>query len=136
LDRARSGAGIKILRVSASPRTAYWIFDTTDRWKPSVGVSTDRVPVAVTFIDPGQQLIRDPSRWIRFPGSAFHGEAQHPDGVIVKTNEPGAYGIGHNALRDLNRCIKETRLADLREVAKALGKPTAHVQPRMRLQRW
>jgi hypothetical protein len=33
-------------------------------------------------------MIRDQSRWIRFPGSAFRGEAQHPDGVIVKTNEP------------------------------------------------
>jgi len=36
----------------------------------------------------------------------------------------------------LNGCIKETRLADLKEMAKALGKPTAHAQPRMRLQKW
>jgi len=56
--------------------------------------------------------------------------------VIVKTNEPGAYGIGRNVLRDLNGCIQDTRLANLREMAKALGKPTAHVQPRMRLQKW
>jgi hypothetical protein len=36
----------------------------------------------------------------------------------------------------LNGCIQATRLANLREVAKTLGKPTVHVQPRMRLQRW
>ena len=132
LEQAR----LRILQVSASPRTAYWIFDMSDQYKPSVGVFTDRVLVAVVFTDSGQQMIQDQSRWIRFPGSAFLGEAQHPDGVIVKTNEPGAYGIGRNVLRDLNRCIKATRLADLREMAKALGKPTAHVQPRMRLQKW
>jgi hypothetical protein len=56
--------------------------------------------------------------------------------VIVKSNEPGAYGIGHALLGDLNGRIRETRLADLREVAKALGKGTAQAQDRMRLQRW
>ena len=30
----------------------------------------------------------------------------------------------------------ESLWADLAGVAKALGKPTAHVQPRMRLQKW
>jgi hypothetical protein len=54
----------------------------------------------------------------------------------VKSNEPGAYGIGAAVLKELNGCIKETRLADLKEMAKALGKPTAHAQQRMRLQKW
>ena len=129
-------ARLKVLQVSASPRTAYWIFDLSDQYKPSVGVFTDRVLVGITFTGPGEQMITNQSKWIRFPGAAFQGEAQHPDGVIVKTNEPGAYGIGRNVLRDLNGCIQDTRLANLREMAKALGKPTAHVQPRMRLQKW
>jgi len=107
-----------------------------NQYKPTVGVSTDRVLVAIVFTGSGEQMVADQAKWIRFPGAAFLGEAQHPDGVIVKTNEPGAYGIGRNALRGLNGCISETRLANPREVAKALGKPTAHVQPRMRLQRW
>jgi hypothetical protein len=129
-------ARVKVLQVSASPRTAYWIFDMSDRWKPSAGISGDRVLVAITFTDRGRQIITDQAKWIRFPGAAFHGEAQHPNGIIVKSNEPGAYGIGQAVLRDLNTCIRETRLADLKELAKALGKPTAHAQPRMRLQKW
>jgi hypothetical protein len=56
--------------------------------------------------------------------------------VIVKSNEPGAYGIGHALLSLLSACIRDTRLADAREVAKALGKGTPQVQDRMRLQRW
>lgn len=129
-------ARIKVLQLSASPRTAYWIFDMSEQWKPSAGVSGDRVLVAITFADRGQQIIADQSKWIRFPGSAFLGEAQHPNGIIVKTNEPGAYGIGQTVLRELNGWIRETRLANLKEVAKALDKPTAHAQQRMRLQKW
>ena len=129
-------AKIKILQVSASPRIAYWVFDMAGQWKPSVGVSSDRVLVGITLTDRGQQIMMDQTKWIRFPGSAFIGEAQHPNGIIVKSNEPGAYGIGAAVLKELNGCIKETRLADLKEMAKALGKPTAHAQPRMRLQKW
>ena len=129
-------AKVKILQVSASPRIAYWVFDMAGQWKPSVGVSSDRVLVGITFTDRGQQIITNQTKWIRFPGSAFVGEAQHPNGIIVKSNEPGAYGIGAAVLRELNGCIKETRLADLKEMAKALGKPTAHAQARMRLQKW
>jgi hypothetical protein len=129
-------AKVKVLQVSASPRTACWIFEMAAMWKPSDSISSDRVLVAFTFTDLGQQIITNPSKWIRFPGQQFIGEAQHPDGVIVKSNEPGAYGIGANVLKELNRCIKETRLANLKEMAKALGKPTAHAQLRMRMQKW
>jgi len=126
----------KRLQVFASPRTACWVFDMADRWKPSSGVSRDRVLVAIVFNEKGVALIRDQSKWIRFPGSAFLGDAQHPNAVIVKSNEPGAYGIGHALLGELNACIRDTRLADVREVAKSLGKSTTQVQDRMRLQRW
>ncbi|WP_159351357.1 hypothetical protein [Roseomonas harenae] len=126
----------KRLQVFASPMTACWIFDMTDQWKPSSGISRDRVLVGITFSEQGNALIKDQSRWIRFPGSAFLGEAQHPMAVIVKSNEPGAYGIGHALLGELNSCIRDTRLADVREIAKALGKGTSQVQDRMRFQRW
>jgi len=59
-------ARLKVLQVSASPRTAYWIFDMLDQYKPSVGVFTDRVLVGITFTGPGEQMIANsPS------GSAF-----------------------------------------------------------------
>lgn len=122
-------AQVKILQVSAAPRTAYWIFDVSGAWKPSTGVSDDRVLVAMTFTNAGALIIADQARWIRFPTPAFRGEAQHPGRIIVKSNESGAYGIGADVLKELNNgCVKETRLADLREMAKALGKPTAHAR--------
>jgi hypothetical protein len=129
-------ARVKVLQVSASPRTAYWIFDMSGAWKPSASISDERALVAITFTDWGQKIIADQSKWIKFPTAAFRGEAQHPNGIIVKTNEPGAYGIGQAVLKELNGCVKDTRLADVKEMAKALGKPTAHAQERMRLQRW
>jgi hypothetical protein len=130
-------ARAKVLQVSAAPRTAYWIFDMSGAWKPSTGISGDRVLVAMTFTNPGGLIVGDQTRWVRFPTPAFRGEAQHPSGIIVKSNEPGAYGIGCDVLKELNNgCVRETRLADLREMAKALGKPTSHAQLRMRLQRW
>jgi hypothetical protein len=130
-------ARVEILQVSAAPRTAYWIFDMSGAWKPSTGISDDRVLVAITFTNAGARIIGDQARWVRFPTPAFRGEARHPSGIIVKSNEPGAYGIGAEVLKELNNGhVKETRLADLREMAKALGKPTAHAQQRMRLQRW
>ena len=129
-------AKARILQVSASPRTACWIFDMAGLWKPSGSISSDRVLVAFTFTELGQQIITNQSRWIRFPGEEFIGEAQHPDGIIVKSNEPGAYGVGASALKELNVCIRQVRLADVKEMAKALGKPTAHAQQRMRMQKW
>lgn len=129
-------ARMKVLQVSASPRTAYWVFDISGEWKPSTSVSDDRVLVAITFNEAGVRIIGNRARWIRFPIPA-RGEADHPTEIMVKTNEPGAYGIGRDVLRELNNgCVTATRLADLREMAKALGKPTAHAQARMRLQRW
>lgn len=132
LQKARA----KTMQAFASSRAAYWIFDMADRWKPSAGVSADRVLVTIIFNERGEAIIKDQSKWIKFPGSAFLGEAQHPDKIIVKSNEPGAYGVGQSLLKELNNCVKETRPADLREIAKALGKGTAQVQGRMKLQKW
>jgi hypothetical protein len=107
-------------------------------YMPSGGVHGDRVLVAIIFNPTGAAILADQSKWIRFPGSAFKGEAQHPEGIIVKSNEPGAYGLGHSLLQELNRCISELRLANRHELAKALGKavPQSQVDARMRNQRW
>jgi len=94
-------AKAKVLQASASPRSACWIFDMAGLWKPSVGISSDRVLVAFTFNDLGQQIITNPSKWIRFPGEEFVGEAKHPDGIIVKSNEPGATAVCHDGLASI-----------------------------------
>jgi hypothetical protein len=127
----------KLLQVSASPRHACWIFDMSE-YKPSAGVHGDRVLVAFTFTSAGEDILADESKWINFPGTAFKGEAQHPDGIIVKTNEPGAYGVGCSLLAELNECIKEARLANRKELSKALGGavPQSEVANRMRNQKW
>jgi hypothetical protein len=125
------------LQVSASPRHAYWIFDMSN-YMPSGGVHGERVLVAIIFNPRGEAILMDQSNRILFPGRAFKGEAQHPDGIIVKSNEPGAFGVGQSVLMELNKCINEVRLANRQELATALGKavPQSQVDARMRLQRW
>jgi hypothetical protein len=127
----------RTLQVSASPRHACWIFDMSS-YMPSGGVHTDRVLVAIIFNPGGDTILADSSKWIRFPGAKFKGEAQHPDGIIVKSNEPGAYGIGHVLLQELNKCIREIRLANRQELSRALGRavPQSQVEIRARSQRW
>jgi hypothetical protein len=126
------------LQQSQSPRAAYWIFEMSGLYRPSDRISADRILIAITFNHKGQAIIKDQSRWIRFPQPEFQGEAQHPNEIIVKSNEPGAYGIGRSLLEALNTtaCVNEVRLAGLEEVARAFGKKTWQVQDRMRLQRW
>ena len=125
------------LQVSASPRHACWIFDMSN-YKPSSGVHSERVLVAIIFHSSGEAILADQSKWIKFPGAMFKGEAQHPDRIIVKTNEPGAYGLGHLLLQELNKCIKEIRLANRQELAKAFGRavPQSQVDARTRNQKW
>jgi hypothetical protein len=125
------------LQISASPCTAYWIFDLSN-YIPSGTVQGERVLVAIVFNSSGEAIIADQSRWVRFPGTAFRGEAQHPDRIIVKSNEPGAFGVGQLLLQELNRSVREVRLANREELAGALGRrvPQSQVDARMRNQRW
>jgi hypothetical protein len=128
----------RTLQVSASPRHAYWVFNMGGGYMPSGGVHGERTLVAITFTAGGEAILMDQSRWVRFPGSAFKGEAQHPDQIIVKSNEPGAFGIGASLLGQLNRLIKDVRLANREELAKALGRavPQSQVDARMKGQKW
>src|SRR3954469_6802478 len=121
------------LRNSRGANTALWIF-TLGKWSPSAAVAKDRVLVAIKFTSKGEALLRDEVKWIRFPGASFKGEAKHPDGIIVKSNEPGAYGIGRELLKELNSCIAGTRVATEQELARALGKTTSQVRGIMQLQ--
>ncbi len=123
------------LQLSASPRIAYFVFDISGHLPKLDG---ERVLVAITFTPNGETILADRSKWILFPSPAVKGEAQHPDQIIIKTNEPGTYGIGRALLNDLNKFIKEVRLANREELAKALGKavPKSQVDLRMRDQKW
>jgi len=136
LQAARS----KLLQVAAAPRTACWIFQLGDRMLGAYMPNQyrDRPLVAFRFDPAGETILNDQSKWIRFPGPAFRGEAQHPDGIIVKSNEPGAYGVGQLVLQELNRHVMDARLASRQEMSKVLGRavPQSQVDARMRHQRW
>ena len=55
-----------------------------------------------------------------FENPEFGGENKHPWMIIVKNNEPGAYGIGRYRQATTNFHTK-SRYATKKEVAKALG---------------
>jgi hypothetical protein len=127
----------KMLQVSASPRHCCWIFDMSE-YKPSAGIQADRVLVAFVCNAAGESMINDTSKHVDFLSTEYKGDTKHPDGIIIKPNEPGAYGVGQSLLKDLNGCIKEAKLADRKELSKALGRsiPQSQIDIRMRNQKW
>jgi hypothetical protein len=56
----------------------------------------------------------------------------------MKSNEPGAYGVGQLVLQELNRHVVEARLASRQEMSKVLGRavPQSQVDLRVKNQRW
>jgi len=46
-------------------------------------------------------LVNDATPLINFESDKFEGEAEHPSQVIIKENEPGAYGIGRKMIDKL-----------------------------------
>jgi hypothetical protein len=136
LDAAKQ----RVLQASASPRSACWIYRFGD---PASGAYmptfAGRVLVVFVFSPAGEPILQDQRKWIRFPdGPQYKGEAQHPEKIIIKSNEPGAYGIGRDVLPILNQHIIETRLADRQEMSTALGRsvPQSQVAERMKNQKW
>jgi len=113
-------------------RKAFWVFKATSRYHPRKNIATERILIAYDISAQGEPLIERPQHWIRFPGPAFHGETQHPANVIVKDNEPGAFGVGADIL--LRLLVKEIRLATRREVANSLDIDPEDVE--FRKQRW
>jgi hypothetical protein len=61
------------------------------------GFAEDR-PWRVTV----QVQVTEDTSLINFESSAFRGEAEHPNEVIIKENERGAYGIGRKMIDKLD----------------------------------
>lgn len=102
----------------------FWVFDMEKEYRPREGLVQGRILVHLNFDEASHRKITDPRNWIYSEdtfneGISFKGEAKHPDRVIVKQNEQGAYGIGITLLAELT--VVSTALADLRTVGKALG---------------
>lgn len=98
--------------------SAMWIVDIKGgNYRP--GMSSGAVLIAYDVDDTAADNIRTVGL-LNFEEDTFLGEAQHPDKVIVKNNEIGAYGLGKTRQQICNMHCK-TRLAKEAEVRKALG---------------
>src|SRR5262245_20475420 len=80
----------------SSSAKAFWVFEATSEYKPDKNITKARALIVFDFADHGDSVIKLPENRINFESENFAGEAKHPNMVIWKNNEPGAYGIGAN----------------------------------------
>src|SRR5262245_50836637 len=79
---------------------AFWVFDMEEKYRPSKRLYDGRVLVYIEFVD--HSLITTDTNHVNFSDpEESGGEKDFPDKVLVKENEPGAYGIGKNVLSQL-----------------------------------
>ena len=120
---------LQYVAIHGKSRKAVWVFNMSAGYKPGGKFSKDRVLLAIEMKDEGASVIESKSNHIDFEDTKFKGEAKHPDLIIVKSNEPGARGIGIVILaRNVNPHIKKIRQADRKEYAKALGLKEKEIQ--------
>ena len=99
--------------------SAMWVFDLEQSYRPGDGVTRNAVLIVFTLDDTAILNISTRDH-IDFEDPSFGGEGAHPTAVIVKNNEPGAYGIGRMR-QGITNLHTRTRYATKKEVAKALG---------------
>ncbi|MDH6097495.1 hypothetical protein NWP21_01275 [Anabaenopsis sp. FSS-46] len=103
----RSNGEYKEVSHHGHARSAVWFFDPTEKYEPDF--AKDR-PCIFTIEFKVDDI---PARFISSEDPNFEGEAMHPDQVIVKNNEIGAYGIGRNLIDNFrinieyNQSLKE-----------------------------
>lgn len=98
--------------------SAMWIFLLSEDYRPGRRTVKGRVLIAYDIDDTGTTNITT-KRLKNFEDDDFKGENGHPNEVIVKNNEPGAYGLGRGR-QVFTNWHTTTRYARRREVAKAL----------------
>ncbi|GGI84868.1 hypothetical protein GCM10007973_21830 [Polymorphobacter multimanifer] len=99
--------------------SAMWVFDLQQAYRPGSAISNNAWLIAYDLDDTAATNIRTRGH-IDFENAAFAGEAAHAIEVIVKSNEPGAYGIGRMR-QGITSMHVTARFAKKKEVAKALG---------------
>ncbi len=98
---------------------ARWLFEEGATYQAGTSILKDRTLVVFDFGEDGAETIKNKDNQIDFESGEFKGEAQHPDKVITKSNEQGAYGVGKTIISRLK--VVSTRLATKKEVARALS---------------
>lgn len=99
--------------------SAMWIFNLTGTYRPSNNISHGAILIAYDLSDFASVNITT-RELIDFEAANFEGEGAHPRAVIVKNNEPGAFGLG-KMRQKITNFHATTRYAKKTEVAKALG---------------
>lgn len=99
--------------------SAMWVFDLNKTYRPGNAIVNNAWLVAYDLDNTAKANIETRGH-INFEDQGFGGEAAHPASVIVKENEPGAYGIGRMRQSTTNYHTT-ARFATKKEVAKALG---------------
>lgn len=99
--------------------SAMWIFSLGQAYRPGAGISRGSCLLAFD-LDEVATLNVTTREHIDFEDDRFDGEGRHPRQIIVKHNEPGAYGLGTMRQRYTN-FHTTTGFATKREVASALG---------------
>lgn len=109
----------KIGVLKQSSKKAFWVFDLRKPYRPQRKLAKGRLLVAFDFGARGVSILENESLYVTFPKPEFLGETRHPNQIIVKENEEGAYGIGHLLLRTFP--VNAIRLATRGEIADALS---------------
>ncbi|HTZ71707.1 MAG TPA: hypothetical protein VMB71_13710 [Acetobacteraceae bacterium] len=99
-------------------RKAFWVFELSSTYRPGRRIARDRILLAFDFGPRGDAVVKNPDNWVHFPSAEFVGETKHPTKIIVKDNEPGAYGIGQVIFEMLPAV--SIRLATKQEIASSL----------------
>jgi hypothetical protein len=99
--------------------SAMWIFSLASVYRPGAAISKDACLIAYDLDAIATNNVQSVEH-IDFEAENFTGENGHPRQIIVKNNEPGAYGIGRGRQAATNHHAK-TRYATKKEVARALG---------------
>ncbi|MGD8593672.1 MAG: hypothetical protein PVF82_12600 [Gammaproteobacteria bacterium] len=88
-------------------------------YRPSQSIYRNSILLAYEVDDTAELNIMNREH-IDFESEDFEGENGHPTKIIVKSNEPGAYGLGRMRQGITNKHVTNARYATKKEVAKAL----------------
>ena len=102
--------------------SAMWIFDLdstkTSGYRPGRRIVKGACLIVYDLDDIATENVKNVGH-INFESVHFKGEAQHPNYIIVKNNEPGAYGLGKSRQKPTNSHTT-TRYGTREEVARVL----------------
>src|SRR4051794_38736009 len=99
--------------------SAMWVFELSQTYRPGSRIIKGSCLIVYELDDTATHNVKTVLH-MDFESRNFKGEGKHPNHIIVKNNEPGAYGLG-KLRQNYTNYHTTTRYATRREVARALG---------------